>query len=159
MKRVHTCLWFHALLEVTPMPSGMQPAQAGIDRKIFGGKGVRSSESGVIGELEAALTSRKKLQLRSKIDADYEKKRRSTLQRLNQYHAGTFELPIGDLSLPDEGLATRDVEVEHVFFLADQMEIQGPSYPGKAAVACAFGVVFSHSHIPSVCENRWTKKH
>ena len=143
MKKVHNYFCFHVVPEVIVLPSGMQPAQAGLDRHIFSGKGFRSSETGVIGELEASLASRKKSKGRSKIDAEYDKMRRATLARLNQYHVGSFELPIGDLSLPEPGLATRDVELDHVFFLADQMEIQGASYPGKAAVACAFEVLFS----------------
>ena len=130
----------------------MQPAQAGVPRDILKTKALRPKEGGVIAELEAALVTKKRSKKQPKIDADYDKKRRSTLQRLNQFLVGTFDLPVEDLSLPEAGLAARDVEYDHCFFLAEQMEVQGPSYPGKPAVACAFEVFhFSLDMIGCFC--------
>ena len=114
----------------------MLPAQAGVPKDIFKGKRLRTHEGGVV----AALVTKKRSKNRPKIDAEYDKKRRTTLQRLNQFLVGTFDIPVEDLRLPESGLATRDLEYDHCFFLAEQMEVQGPSYPGKPAVACAFEV-------------------
>ena len=118
----------------------MLPAQAGVPKDIFKGKRLRTHEGGVVAELEAALVTKKRSQKRPKMDAEYDKKRRTTLQRLNQFLVGTFDIPVEDLRLPESGLAARDLEYDHCFFLAEQMEVQGPSYPGKPMVACAFEV-------------------
>jgi hypothetical protein len=113
---------------------------AHIPKDIFKPKAKQEEDTSVLSQLESAVQAKGRGK-KSKADRDFEQLRKATLLRLNQNLLGTFSIPIEDLQMPAPELASRDLEMRHVHNLAEAMEIAGPSYPGKPAVVCAFGVI------------------
>ena len=66
--------------------------------------------------------------------------RSKLLSQLNIFYAGTFDIPIADMSPPDAETMNRDQYESHVAYLAEEMWIAGPSFSGKDAVVCVFEV-------------------
>ena len=74
--------------------------------------------------------------------------RAEALSRLNKYIISNFEFPIEDVDLPESELANRDLDYAHACFLAEEMEMAGPTYPHKPGIICAFKV---HSERLRIC--------